>query len=222
VQGVEAGIEGAEGVQMGNQQQILRNDELMKTKIAQGGKLVAGGHIVLGASEAIRSTRDDEDEQDYEANSKHRRIDDLDPQNGSGDSKHRRIDDLDPSNGFADSKHRRIDDLDPYNGSGDSKRRRVDIVDPHNGSGNTPSHAPGSHMDESERMRFVSDDATVEQSLGYKNNSIEVGDAPSKLLQFAHKSLMAGLGVDISTQIPMVTAARGNFLRHLAEVSAMY
>lgn len=154
-----------------NQQQILRDNELMVAKMKQGQKLMAGGRAAIAASEVIGKVREHEDQQDILANRKRRRIGDLDP---------------------------------------------------HNGSGNTPSHAPGSHMDESERMRFVSDETTNERSLGYNNNKTEVDDVPSKLLQFVHKSLMAGKGVDITTQIPMVTAARGNYLRHLAEVSAMF
>jgi hypothetical protein len=163
-----------EGDQVGanrNQQQVLRDDELMHAKLKQGSKSMAGGRAAIAISEVIGKVREGENEQDIQAGRKRRRIGDLDP---------------------------------------------------HNGSGNTPSHAPGSHMDESERMRFVSDETATERSLGYNNNSKEVDDAPSKLLQFVHKSLMAGKGVDITTQIPMVTAARGNYLRHLAEVSAMY
>lgn len=81
----------------------------------------------------------------------------------------------------------------------------------------TPSHTPGSHMDPSEMLVFTGG-ADHHQSMGED----DVDDVPTSQLGFDHKSLMSGRGVDITTQIPMVTAARGNFLRAMAQRSAMY
>lgn len=154
-----------------NRQQIFRDDEVMKAKIMQGHKLMAGGRAAIAASEVIGKVRKGEDTQDSQA---------------------------------------------------ESKRRRIGDLDPHNGSGSTPSQPPGSHMDKNERMQFVSDDVATERSLGYNNNTENVDNAPTRQLEVIHKSLMFGKGIDITTQIPLVTAAKGNYLRHLAQRSAMY
>lgn len=100
------------------------------------------------------------------------------------------------------------------------KRQRRDPSDPNRGSGTTPSHKPGEHMDESERLTFVNHEDVPHHNAS--RNTEDVGDVPTSQLQFASKSLMSGRGVDITTQIPMVTAAKGNFLRKMAEVSTMF
>jgi hypothetical protein len=101
------------------------------------------------------------------------------------------------------------------------KRQRTQPSDPNRGSGTTPSGRPGEHMDKSERLAFVSHNEEVPNRNASRNTD-NVGDVPTAQLQFASKSLMGGKGVDITTQIPMVTAAKGNFLRKLAEVRLMY
>jgi len=102
----------------------------------------------------------------------------------------------------------RKQDIDAANLPPPAKRRRPNA---------SPSDAPGSHMDPSEMLVFTGG-ADHHHSMGVD----DVDDVPTSQLRFDHKGLMSGRGVDITTQIPMVSAAKGNFLRAMAQRSAMY
>lgn len=99
------------------------------------------------------------------------------------------------------------------------KRRPGDRGYPGRDPNKAPSAPPGTHMDHSERVSFVSHEDVTPR---FNHSNEDVDDVPTAQLQFASKSLMSGRGVDITTQIPMVTAAKGNYLRKLAEVSSMF